>query len=358
MFAILSLLLVRGVTMLALLLLLLVPAQATLRVAFLTDLHVGENCSCPYDGSEDCPSVINDRRAIARINALSPLPDAVIITGDLTSSATASQWAKAADILSTLSVPYFPAMGNHDVWPYKICNHTETPGPSGDLLFEATFGAMLRASPLVTGYDPHPVRNLHNTSSAYQNWQLTLPGDNHTRLAFLAGDWSTREPAPPGDMGVPGWAERGLSDFPGGPLPWLRTRLAQEAALPPGERADALFLVQHQPITCPFYIPDALFCFGAGDKALLEAALLQHWPRQAWWGVFAGHNHLYLNQSTPFLDWPEFREVETSAAKGDGLDGDKASAFSLVSFEGAAVARIEQYEFSIAQGVWSVHVGK
>ena len=161
--------------------------------------------------------------------------------------------------------------------PGAGCNASEAPGPTGDLSFQSTFGAALRASPNISGYDPHPVRNLHNTTSSYQNWQLTLTGDGGARIAFLAGDWSTREHAPPPNLGVPGWAERGLSDFPGGPLPWLRDRLAAEAALPPSRRPDALFLVQHQPITCPFYIPDALFCFGVEDKALLESALQEHW---------------------------------------------------------------------------------
>lgn len=338
------------------------PAAATLRVAFLSDLHVGEDCGCPYDGSESCPSVVNDRRAVARINALDPLPDAVIVTGDLTSSSAPQQWTKVADILTSLRAPIYPAIGNHDIWPYRLvpgagCNASEAPGPTGDLSFQSTFGAALRASPNISGYDPHPVRNLHNTTSSYQNWQLTLTGDGGARIAFLAGDWSTREHAPPPNLGVPGWAERGLSDFPGGPLPWLRDRLAAEAALPPSRRPDALFLVQHQPVTCPFYIPDALFCFGVEDKALLESALQEHWPREAWWGVVAGHNHLFLNQSTPFLDWPGFRELETSAAKGDGLDKDAASAFTVMSFEGARVSLVEEHSYSLSRSEWSVRAG-
>ena len=330
-------------------------AASALRLALLTDLHVGEGCGSPYNGSEACPSVVNDRRAVARINALSPPADFVLITGDITSSSWPTQWAKAADILSELSVPYFPLMGNHDVWPYTDSN--ETRGPTGDTLFQATFGALLSASPYVSSYAPRPVRNLHNTTSSYQSLVVTLPSDGGARLAFFCGDWSTREPAPLGEPGVPGWVERGLSDFPGGPLPWLRDSLAAAAALPPATRPTRLFLAQHQPVTCPFYMPDALFCFGALDKVLLEAALQQHWPRAAWWGVLAGHNHLFLNQSTPFLDWPAFREVETSAAKGDGLDKDQASSFSVLTFAGSELALIEQYSFSLARGAWSRAVG-
>jgi len=347
--------------MLALLLLLLCAGSGSaLRLALLTDLHVGEGCGCPYNGTEDCPSVVNDRRAVARINALTPPADYVLITGDITSSAWPSQWAKAAEILAGLQMPSFPLGGNHDIWPYlgsNCANKSEAPGPSGDTLFQATFGALLAASPHVSSYAPRPVRNLHNTTSSYQNLVVTLPSDGGARLAFFCGDWSTREKAPPGDEGVPGWAERGLSDFPGGPLPWLRDSLAAAAALPPAARPTRLFLAQHQPISCPFYVPDSLFCFGARDKILLEAALQQHWPRGAWWGVLAGHNHLFLNQSTPFLDWPQFREVETSAAKGDGVDADRASSFSVLTFEGSEVALIEQYAYSVSRGAWSRAVG-
>jgi hypothetical protein len=121
---------------------------------------------------------------------------------------------------------------------------------------------------------------------------------------------------------------------------------------PPGARPDRLFLIQHQPITCPWWIPDLSFCFGLADKLLLAEALQEHWPRGAWWGVFAGHNHAYLNQSTPFDGWPAFREYESSAAKGDALDSDVASAMSVVTFEGAEVALIEEHFYVLSTGTW------
>ena len=84
----------------------------------------------------------------------------------------------------------------------------------------------------------------------------------------------------------------------------------------------------------------------------LAEALQEHWPRGAWWGVFAGHNHAYLNQSTPFDGWPAFREYESSAAKGDALDSDVASAMSVVTFEGAEVALIEEHFYVLSTGTW------
>lgn len=333
--------------------------DSTLRVAFLSDLHIGESCfPVPYNGTNDCACIRNDLRAIEFINDLSPPPSAVIITGDITSSSWPSQWKKARELLDALAIPYYPIMGNHDVWQYDREGGNETLGPMGDAQFGATFGDLLRGSAQVVGYYNTTVHNpWHNCSSTFQNYQLNLvePASG-AKLAFLAGDWSTREAAPCANCsGVPGWAERGLSDFPGGTLPWLRQRLAEEAASP--APADRLFLVQHQPITCPFYMPDFSFCFGLADKLLLAEALEEQWPRTAYWGVIAGHNHLYLNQSTPFEGWPEFREVETSAAKGDGVDSDVASSVSVFTFEGTRVALIEEHSFRISTGEWSLKRG-
>jgi hypothetical protein len=336
-------------------------AEARLRVAFLSDLHVGEACEpVPYNGTDDCACITNDRRAIAYVNALAPRPDAVIVTGDITSSSWPTQWTKARALLDALEMPFFPLMGNHDVWPYDREGGNETKGPYGDQAFGATFGDIFRNSQSVSHYAPLVVPNpLWNSTSCFQNLVITLvePATG-ARLAFVAGDWSTREPAPPPNSGVPGWAERGLSDFPGGTLPWLKAALAAEAARPAGERPGRLFLVQHQPVRCPIWIPDALFCFGAPDKALLAAALTESWPRAAWWGAVAGHNHVFINDTVPFESWPDFREVEVSAAKGDGLDSDVASSIITFDFDGAEVAQITKHYYSISEKAWTTEVGQ
>ena len=249
------------------------------------------------------------------------------------------------------------------MWAYDREGGNETAGPFGDAAFGATFGDVLRAWGSAIDYAPAPVHNpQHNTTSTYQNWVLTLTdAATGARVAFVAGDWSTREKAPPGDSGVPGWAERGLGDFAGGPLPWLRAALARAGSLPPGARPDALWLVQHQPIKCPFYMPDLLFCFGAADKALLADAMLGAWPKSSWGGSLAGHIHLFANDSGDVWGgdaWPAFRELETSAAKGDGVDADAASAFTVVDFAGARVAHVQRQWFRVSEGAWVVEDGE
>jgi hypothetical protein len=156
-----------------------------------------------------------------------------------------------------------------------------------------------------------------------------------------------------------GWAERGLHDFPGGSLPWLAARLAAAAAEPPATRPTRLFLAQHQPVKCPWYVPDALFCFGVLDKVLLRGTLTSAgWGEADWWGAFAGHTHLYVNGTTPFDDWPAFRVFETSAAKGDGIDSAVASAVTTVDFVGGDVAAVTEHFYNLTSGSWVVVEGK
>ena len=52
------------------------------------------------------------------------------------------------------------------------------------------------------------------------------------------------------------------------------------------------FMAQHQPIKCPWYIPNAGFCFSGGDQDALRAAMKNSTiAESAFWGAFAGHIH-------------------------------------------------------------------
>lgn len=233
--------------------------------------------------------------------------------------------------------PHPSAIGNHDIWSYESEGGHETATPEGDALFGATFGPGLLASPAVLDYSNLTVFNpLHNFTSTFQNSEVELiePASG-ARLRFYLLDWNTRDKAiDSNESGVMGWAERTLSDFPGGSLPWLAERLAAAAAAPPAARPDALFLVQHQPVRCPVYVVDAAFCFGALDKALLQKTLTSSWPREAWGAIFAGHIHLFAN-GTAFDNWVELRQLLVSAAKGDAFfSPEMTSAIMTVAFEG------------------------
>src|SRR5512147_1866781 len=53
-------------------------------------------------------------RAVAHVNALSPAPDLVLITGDLTDAGKPEDYAHLRAILMPLSMPIYLIPGNHD----------------------------------------------------------------------------------------------------------------------------------------------------------------------------------------------------------------------------------------------------
>lgn len=78
-------------------------AQAQVRIAQLSDLHLGEQHS-PHAAD-------NLRRAVEMIN--SRHPDAVIVSGDM--GENPAEWDQVRSILKVLKAPLFYAPGNHDV---------------------------------------------------------------------------------------------------------------------------------------------------------------------------------------------------------------------------------------------------
>jgi hypothetical protein len=363
--------------LIALLVLPLPPSRADYTLAFLSDLHVGEGCPVPYNGEEDCYSVQYLKTAVAHLNdVLVPSLNlsAVLVSGDLTSSSYPTQWPKVRALLDNLTVPYLPAIGNHDIWPYDKENGTwTTPSPTGDLSFADTFADLFArlsaptssstssSSFRVTNYTNHTLswNAAHNCTSAFQNFEAVFTDPSTgDRALWLAPDFNTRDKAwDPTERGVMGYAERGLSDFPGGTLQWLDERLALAAAAtaPPVSR---IYLLHHQPYSCPFYVPDALFCFGVADKVLLQTVLARHFPLDVYWGAFTGHTHLFQGPTLPFPDWISFLQFETSAVKGDALfPGNLTASITTVVFgAGANVTGITEHWHDPTTGTWGTDV--
>jgi 3',5'-cyclic-AMP phosphodiesterase len=80
-------------------------------IAQITDTHI----SAP--GKKTCgvaPMAENLTQCIESINALEPRPDLVLLSGDVSHSATLNETRHAADILSALAMPLFVVPGNHD----------------------------------------------------------------------------------------------------------------------------------------------------------------------------------------------------------------------------------------------------
>lgn len=255
----------------------------------LADPHVGRGAGdfgTPGYDDEAAPgrggrrSLKSLETAIAKVRALKQRHDVrfALILGDITESAERSQYEEAKRLLETLPVPYFPILGNHDVWPYA--KGDRAPKPIGDAYFEETFADVFAG--LKSGFpdlvkQPGPVWNPeHRLASHFQNFAFSYAG-----YGFLGLDWVSREKA---WLFLPGsHTEADLHDFPGGTYRWVQELLASGWAQ--GKRR--VFLFQHHPYRTPGVIPDWGFGFSHGEKKKLEALF----GEEPYWGVFAGHFH-------------------------------------------------------------------
>ena len=80
-------------------------------IAQISDLHCRE---AGAEASLSCDNNLNISLAVARLNDLSPRPDIVIATGDLTSAGRPEQYSALSDLLEPLEIPLFLLPGNHD----------------------------------------------------------------------------------------------------------------------------------------------------------------------------------------------------------------------------------------------------
>ncbi|MEZ5932563.1 MAG: phosphodiesterase [Alphaproteobacteria bacterium] len=110
-------------------------------------------------------------RALAAIKALTPAPDMVLISGDLTNDGDLGTYRVLADMLSELGLPIYPIPGNHD----------------DRELIRAAFPmiqALSAEGPLCYALEPFPVRIIALDSS--------VDGKPYGRLGEEQLDWLSR----------------------------------------------------------------------------------------------------------------------------------------------------------------------
>jgi Icc protein len=73
-------------------------------LAQLSDLHIGADDTARRDAE----------RAIAAVAALRPVPDAVLVSGDLVEHAVPEEYAEVRELLAVLTMPVHVLAGNHD----------------------------------------------------------------------------------------------------------------------------------------------------------------------------------------------------------------------------------------------------
>lgn len=100
-------------------------------LAQISDLHVKAAGRLSYRKVDTLGAL---KAAIAQLNALTPRPDAVAITGDLTDFGTSEEYAEVRGVLDTLTLPWFAIAGNHDSRPafrdaFKDCAWIDPDAP-------------------------------------------------------------------------------------------------------------------------------------------------------------------------------------------------------------------------------------
>ncbi len=81
-------------------------------IAQITDTHIKAKGQLSY---RKVDTGLNLERCIAHLNALSPRPDVVLVTGDITDFGRAEEYRHAGMLLEQLAMPYFVIPGNHDL---------------------------------------------------------------------------------------------------------------------------------------------------------------------------------------------------------------------------------------------------
>lgn len=81
-------------------------------LAQISDLHIKAAGRLSYQKVDTMSAL---KATVAHLNSLSPAPDAVVITGDLTDFGRAEEYGQVRSVLDTLTLPWFAIPGNHDV---------------------------------------------------------------------------------------------------------------------------------------------------------------------------------------------------------------------------------------------------
>ncbi|MBU9380873.1 phosphodiesterase [Burkholderia gladioli] len=80
-------------------------------LAQISDLHIKRRGALAYRRVDTAASLA---RTVARLNALVPRPDAVLVTGDLTDFGHDDEYQHLKRLLAPLEIPYYLLIGNHD----------------------------------------------------------------------------------------------------------------------------------------------------------------------------------------------------------------------------------------------------
>ncbi|MBN8875843.1 MAG: metallophosphoesterase [Rhodospirillales bacterium] len=197
-------------------------------IAQLSDPHV-RPAGQRYKGVVDANAAL--AAAVAQVNALRPLPDLVLLTGDVVEAGAAEEYAAASAILAALVPPLLAIPGNHDARAGFRSAFRDRPWlpPEGPVHYVVDDAGPVR----VIGFD------------------VTVPGLHH-----------------------------GLADAAG--LAWLERTLAADPGRP------CVVMLHQPPFACGVPYLDRYRCFG---EEALAAVIARHPAVER---VLCGHVHRHM----------------------------------------------------------------
>jgi len=149
------------------------------RLVQLSDLHLRAPGKRLYRQVDTADALA---RAIARINALVPRPDLVILSGDLANAGSADEYAPLRAKLALLPVPYALMAGNHDDRVQLRAAFPQQPWADATLAVqrrETAAGDLLLLDTLVPGEEGGTV------GAAQFDWLMAQVRDDRDSLLFL-----------------------------------------------------------------------------------------------------------------------------------------------------------------------------
>jgi 3',5'-cyclic AMP phosphodiesterase CpdA len=134
-------------------------------------------------GPADAGSAEALAAAVGSVAALDPLPDAVLLSGDLTEHATSEEYRRAAELLEPLPMPIHLLVGNHDDAD-GLRAHLGAPGRPGEPLQYSEDLGSLRLIACDTTVPGHAAGALGPERLGWLEAELELDRDKPTVLAM------------------------------------------------------------------------------------------------------------------------------------------------------------------------------
>jgi hypothetical protein len=165
------------------------PGDYLFSFATMNDTHIGRNDEASILAAQ-CVTDIDEYRDID-----DDVVAFTIIKGDLTEHGYWDEFQKAKEIYDSLDMPYYPLMGNHDIWPWP----PDADEPIGDAYFLVTFGEYLNSLLAEEECLPilHEVPPYNEEGYPYR----TYYSFDYDGYIFICIDSVSRDPAP---FGYPG----------------------------------------------------------------------------------------------------------------------------------------------------------